>query len=375
MFFGSLEKGTICIGPLAILVNMTCPSGFIMTALHSQKSNPSAHDVCNDALNLCDRHGLVPDPILFSVFYTYLAQPDSALARSVNDVLSRSSRLSYYDLRSIFERFFLKDDTQTERLALDEKIECNVVEIVTLLGKNAENAKDFVGKLDNFGGALDQETDQSRFKVLVEELATNANAMKDDTLLASQKLELYEKEIQALRNQIKVLSEENTKDALTNISNRGAFDDALLGAIDSMKKTNKGFCLAMADLDKFKSVNDQFGHQVGDQVLKFFAKIMTANTKGADTVARYGGEEFAIILPDTELLSAHNLMVKIKHELQRTKLVLKKSSSHLGEVTASFGLTRSRPDDTPEDIIGRADAKLYEAKSMGRNRVRSDGLD
>jgi diguanylate cyclase len=343
-----------------------------MTISYSQKSNVSACNASNEALELCSKNGLAPDPVLFSVFFTYLTQRESLLAASVNELMSRSSELSYYDLKSIYEQFFLKDAKQIERSALDEEIECNVVEIATLLGKNAENAKDFVGKLDNFGSALGEETEQSRLMLLVDELATDANTMKDYTLRAFKKLEQFETEIQTLRNKNRVLSEENSKDALTSLSNRGAFDDALKGAIKDMRKTNKGFCLVMTDLDRFKLVNDQFGHQVGDQVLKFFAKIMLANTKGADTVARYGGEEFAIILPDTDLLSAHNLMVKIKHELQQTRLIQKKSNSRIGEITASFGLTKSRPNDAPEDIIGRADDKLYEAKYLGRNRVVSE---
>ena len=98
----------------------------------------------------------------------------------------------------------------------------------------------------------------------------------------------------------------------------------------------------MADIDHFKSVNDTYGHQVGDAVLQQFASVVTQNIKGQDMVARYGGEEFAIILPETDLFSAYNLLVKIKYTFKNTETPVEGTLKSIKDVTASFGLVRPR---------------------------------
>lgn len=337
--------------------------------LKSELLNPSER-----TLQLCIDNGLDPDPIVYAVFYSYVENPNSRIGQSVSALLMRSGQVSHYDVVYLFERYFLKHEDDTEKQNLANEITDNVTKATVILEQNAESTKDFAGKLQKYRGALKGAREDSHLQTLVSDIAADADVMRDNALLASQKLESYEEEIQALRRKVQQLTKKSATDPLTGVSNRGAFDDALIDAIDSAELTKNPFCLAIADLDKFKLVNDTFGHVVGDQVLKFFASILQDNTKGADTVARYGGEEFAIILPETDLLAAHNLMVKIKHQLQETRLIVKKSAASLGEVTASFGVVRARPEETADDLVARADAKLYQAKEEGRNRVVSEGL-
>ena len=130
----------------------------------------------------------------------------------------------------------------------------------------------------------------------------------------------------------------------------------------------------MADLDHFKRVNDNFGHRVGDEILKIFASIITNNIKGKDLVARYGGEEFAIILPATSVQQAAQLIDRIREQMFQRKLVLKGTKTPIGAITASFGVTQYQPGMAMSDLIEQADQRLYLAKSNGRNRVQADDL-
>ena len=122
-------------------------------------------------------------------------------------------------------------------------------------------------------------------------------------------------------------------------------------------------------LDRFKAINDTFGHQIGDEILKMFAKLLSSNVKGRDTVARFGGEEFAIILPETELDDADRLTENIRSQLESKELAVNTSGQPIGKITASFGIAQLDERDDADTLVKRADARLYEAKCAGRNRV------
>ena len=128
-------------------------------------------------------------------------------------------------------------------------------------------------------------------------------------------------------------------------------------------------CLVMGDIDRFKGINDTFGHQIGDEILKMFAKLLSSNVKGRDTVARFGGEEFAIILPETKLADAEHLTESIRIQLEGKELAVNNSGAPIGKITASFGIAQLGERDDADTLIQRADARLYEAKCAGRNRV------
>ncbi len=125
----------------------------------------------------------------------------------------------------------------------------------------------------------------------------------------------------------------------------------------------------MADIDHFKSINDRYGHPAGDEVLKWFSKILANNMKGRDTVARYGGEEFAIILPQTSLENAAMLAGQIRTQLEQQLWKKPGAANTLLRVTASFGVAQLADGEGTSGLIQRADAKLYESKAQGRNRV------
>ena len=162
------------------------------------------------------------------------------------------------------------------------------------------------------------------------------------------------------------------RDPLTELNNRRCFDLNLAKEITDAHAQRSEMCLVMGDIDHFKSINDTFGHQIGDEILKMFAKLLSSNVKGRDTVARFGGEEFAIILPETGLRDAKQLTEGIRSQLEAKKLALNNSGEPIGKITASFGVAQLGEGDDADKLVQRADARLYEAKCAGRNRVAID---
>ena len=152
-------------------------------------------------------------------------------------------------------------------------------------------------------------------------------------------------------------------DELTQIYNRAYFDEALKKEIAIYKREKTPFCLFMFDIDKFKDVNDTYGHQVGDEVLKELAKLTTKYTRVTDTFARWGGEEFMRILPNNSIEQSIKIADNIRQIIENHSFVdgLK--------VTCSFGVSEFKDDDTGESLLKRVDDALYMAKENGRNRV------
>lgn len=171
----------------------------------------------------------------------------------------------------------------------------------------------------------------------------------------------YEAEVLRLRQQV-------VTDSLTGLYNAGYFREALEQELERTERSLVPTALIMLDLDYFKQVNDQHGHEAGNKVLQQVAKLILHTTRKLDIPCRYGGEEFAIILPSTEPLMAISVAKRLHQQLANTPIEL--GDSHL-QVTASMGLAVYRVGRMQglEHFIQQADEQLYQAKSSGRNRL------
>jgi diguanylate cyclase len=202
-------------------------------------------------------------------------------------------------------------------------------------------------------------------------LAENAKMQFEARELKSN-LEQSKSQIDNLRCHLAEAREIGMRDSLTTLSNRRHFDDSLAKAVADARTRGTSLCLAMADIDNFKKVNDLFGHRIGDEILKTFARVLLDNARSDDTVARYGGEEFTIILPATGIEYARELTERMRSQLESMELAVSSSGKELGSITASFGISELGANDDADALLHRADAKLYEAKCAGRNRVAAD---
>lgn len=169
----------------------------------------------------------------------------------------------------------------------------------------------------------------------------------------TQELEIANQQLQKLA----------TTDALTQIANRTKIDEELLLAMYAYKRYNHIFSIIMIDIDHFKSVNDTYGHQVGDSVLKTVASLIKTRVRTDDVVGRWGGEEFMIICHETNLQSTFELAENIR------KIVDLHHFETINHVTISSGVAQIKPDNTIDDLVLEADTALYSAKKEGRNRV------
>ncbi len=160
-------------------------------------------------------------------------------------------------------------------------------------------------------------------------------------------------------------------DSLTGIANRKHFDARIKELIEEAAVGGEPLAILLADIDHFKSFNDNFGHQVGDHVLRLVSAALGECVRGRDFVARYGGEEFAIILPQTALDGALAVAENVRATIASKRLTRKSTGENLGNITISLGAALYKDDEGPDSLVARADEGLYKAKRDGRNRVES----
>jgi diguanylate cyclase (GGDEF)-like protein len=156
------------------------------------------------------------------------------------------------------------------------------------------------------------------------------------------------------------------KDPLTGICNRAALDEALQRELSHSKRHGTSCALIVLDIDHFKSINDRYGHIIGDCALKAIASMAAAQKRDGDTLFRYGGEEFVILMRDTGLEGASLLAERIRRYIEDHPCIC--SGAEL-DITVSLGLSVMHQHDTPVSLFSRADQALYHAKKNGRNQV------
>ena len=184
-------------------------------------------------------------------------------------------------------------------------------------------------------------------------------------LPAIKQASLHEEELNDLvKERTLELEKLSVTDKLTNLFNRRKIDETLAVEIERAQRNNSSFSLILLDIDKFKNVNDTYGHKVGDYVLQEIARLLTLNVRKIDLLGRWGGEEFLIVDSESHDEKVIEFAEKIRKVIETNKF------ENIGQITCSFGVAHYREGDTEASILIRTDKALYNAKDSGRNCVK-----
>ncbi len=175
-----------------------------------------------------------------------------------------------------------------------------------------------------------------------------------------------------LRHNVQLSLEMAITDQLTGLHNRRYMSRHLDTLVTSAGRSGKPLAFLILDIDYFKAVNDTHGHDIGDEVLREFARRISANVRGIDLACRFGGEEFVVVMPDTDMSFAYAVAERLRKSVESTMFDISRAPTKLS-ITISIGITVSQgTDDSAEKLLHRADQALYRAKRDGRNRVIAD---
>lgn len=257
-------------------------------------------------------------------------------------------------------------------------LETQITQIVEILRKFLKETSAQSLAYEEVRVSLETAQTVEQVQAAVQALLTNSLQAKRDAEELKVHLNKAQTETALMREKLGRVEKLAALDGLTSLANRRSFEEFLREAVADSHAEHTPLSLVMADLDHFKRINDKYGHQTGDAVIKKFAGVLSESVRRTDFVARYGGEEFAVVLPRTPMGNASFVVERIRNLIKTTDWVDPTNGLPIERVTASFGIAEIKDGEKPEKIIERADRKLYSAKRNGRNRVEIDctsGLD
>jgi diguanylate cyclase (GGDEF)-like protein len=226
------------------------------------------------------------------------------------------------------------------------------------LSSDQDNCRQFKMQLEQ-----PDPSDPACYLLVMQDISEQQTAL---LLLQQQKDELQKRltDIEQLKNRI---SEQAIRDPLTNLFNRRFLNEFMERELALARRNQKPLAVVMLDLDHFKQLNDQFGHQTGDTVIEMVAKHLLRQSRRTDILFRYGGEEFLVILPNTNAAQARHLAENWRHHVQQAQIFAKHQTI---SITLSAGLAcYPEHGTTAFNLIQAADEALYQAKAAGRNQV------
>ncbi len=183
-----------------------------------------------------------------------------------------------------------------------------------------------------------------------------------------QRLNEVEQETETLRKKVSEHNQQAFNDTLTGIPNRHAYEERLQQEYARWKRYQQPLSIMVVDIDKFKQINDSFGHRAGDKALRIIAGQLQKMTRETDLIARYGGDEFVLLLPETDTRGAMAIAEKLRNAVEKCAFHFRKKRV---TITISCGISEYCEGDTPEDAFERADQALYQSKHKGRNQFTS----
>ncbi|WP_024850255.1 GGDEF domain-containing protein [Hydrogenovibrio kuenenii] len=330
--------------------------------------------IFNQLIDIFEEQSINPSPLNYFIWYEYYKGDNPKFRQEMDKILN--DPFGYHDRlgRRLYDEFFADDDTADNEFdkALKRLIGLVIKKMNIWSDKLAEQSK----QLDQCATSLnDPNIDAETLKALTQTVQTTVSSMQTSSEDLQKELMSSNEEITRLRKQLIDTKAQVMMDELTEVGNRKAFNIAMAEMMDTAQAngTPDSLALIMTDIDHFKRFNDNFGHLVGDSVLRYFANLMKKTKQENETICRYGGEEFAIIVADTDLESAAERAETIRHDIENAKLKRKDSAKELGKITASFGIAIYKGmEETVDEFIKRADDALYLAKEKGRNQVKTE---
>ncbi|MEX2649154.1 MAG: GGDEF domain-containing protein [Alphaproteobacteria bacterium] len=328
--------------------------------------------IADKAMALMRARGIPVNPRNFAVWFAYCSGDSSELKMMADRILEMGLAVDEQTHEWLHRAFCSKEFEHRAVVASSEAAEAAMGGVMAQLAKAGTDAEAYGHALGTYEQALAEDPlGQGGANAVKALLAATREMHEVNTRLESQ-LAAHGMQIGELKSKLEDVRRDSVTDTLTGIANRRAFDDRLKAGIAHAERDGTPLCLLMLDIDHFKKFNDNYGHQVGDEVLKLVARTLTDSVKGRDLPARYGGEEFAIILPDTRLDQAVTVAEHVRAAMASRRIVRRNSGTDYGQVSLSIGISVLGAGDDAEDLVRRADEALYEAKNTGRNRVTTE---
>jgi len=276
------------------------------------------------------------------------------------------------DLKIITQKRIKLDKEELKRKLKDldqiaERLSIKILKILKKTDGSSQEIKNITIELQNW------RKDEGDFETIKEKLITLATSIDKELISFTEEIKKEDEEITRLRKKVqflegklKQLSKEVKTDFLTDIANKKALMDELSKQESIYQRHKTNYSIAFFDIDHFKNINDTYGHDAGDVILKSLGLLFKRYARDIDMIGRFGGEEFVAILPNTDTTGAYKFAEKLRKIIQKTKFMYKNTRIN---VTVSGGVADRTETNSKDGLLKLADNRLYLAKRNGRNKV------
>src|SRR3990167_4980573 len=259
---------------------------------------PEAYSLARNAIAAMEKAGVWPTPLNFELWIHYLGDPEGPLGIEIKRLLAEDAVISDETSEMLAAEFLPRGRLSEEIRDAGAVLDRELASVSAAIAKAHKTQTDFGETLADASQTMDTAVeDASALKSLVGGLSTATQRVRRETASLEKRLESSNKEVARLREHLEQVRRDAMTDALTNLANRKAFDEHLEAACARAEAEGGALTLAVLDIDHFKRFNDAWGHQTGDQVLRYVASVMGRVASAPRIAARYGGEEFAMIFP------------------------------------------------------------------------------
>lgn len=319
----------------------------------------------DDIKAFLDTHNLELSGVNFEFARDCVTGHDPVLAVAVQQHLADGLILTSASVQEILARHRPAQFT-TERLAaVLETVDSQMATVIGLNDQTQGCASDYRTALE----AQLRELDASGAASIASKLVALTLGMVERSQTIEKEARESQKQTKKLRRDLERARHAADHDELTGLPNRRAFERRFSNEVERVRGAGGQLAVAFCDIDHFKMINDGFGHDTGDRVIKLVGNTLAAVTGNQCHVARHGGEEFVILLPGMSVEAAALMVDDARAEVSSKKLVQRESGKHLPPVTFSAGITDAIASPSPTNTLSAADKALYFAKENGRNRI------
>ncbi len=312
---------------------------------------------------------LSPTPHVFELWYVYFSGQSAEVMKAIDILIANRQKITDQRCKDLYDKYLSQEREEAAIRKAGDQIHSTIQNVHGVVRHVKDATSEYSGKLGDVTARMNDVQDPDQFKQLLSSVVKDTNNMIAQNHKLEQQLDQSSLVMEELQRNLESVRREALTDGLTGLSNRKAFDAELQRIASEAMAAGQPFTLLMMDIDHFKSFNDNYGHLVGDQVLRLVARTLVDGVKGRDIAARFGGEEFSIILPETQL----NAGIVVGNALRKaiaTKDVINRSTGEkLARITISAGVAEYSAGEDLHELIERADAALYTAKHNGRNQV------
>ncbi|MDQ3126478.1 MAG: GGDEF domain-containing protein [Pseudomonadota bacterium] len=339
--------------------------------LETTLRGPEAYGLARRVIEAMEEAGVWPTPLNFEIWVHYLGDPEGPLGREIRRILAASEPFTEATADMLAAEYLPRGRLTEEIRDAGRVLDRELSSVSEAIAKAHKSQTAYGQTLDKAATSIETADDPAGLQTIVSGLTAATRKVQRENETLEKRLDASTREVARLREHLEQVRRDAMTDALTNLANRKAFDEHLETACAQAETGGGSLALAVLDIDHFKRFNDTWGHQTGDQVLRYVASVMGRVARSPRIAARYGGEEFAIIFPKESLAQVETALESIRTEIGSRSLRRRSTDDELGAVTLSAGFAQRRPGETASALLDRADAALYASKHAGRNCITS----